>query len=101
MMRIHTKDHALVLLLESGGHPSISAHRCNSSERCILYTDEGMLLTLQHVIVEQSEWPEASAHNQHILLVQSLLWNLQNACTVIQRATLVAAWVTRTLNMVH
>ena len=37
--------------------------------------------TLQHVVVQQSEGPEAAAHEQNILLVQCLLGNLQSPCT--------------------
>lgn len=39
------------------------------------------LCTLKHVIVQQGEGPEAPAHEQHVLLVQRLLWDLQLPCT--------------------
>ena len=39
------------------------------------------LCTLKHVIVQQGEGPEAPAHEQHVLLVQCLLWDLQLSCT--------------------
>lgn len=41
---------------------------------------QGCAQTLQHVIVEQREGAEAASHEQHVLLVQRLLWNLQLTC---------------------
>ena len=39
-----------------------------------------LLCTLKHVIVQEGEGPEAPAHEQHVLLVQRLLRDLQLPC---------------------